>query len=193
MLILSKYQALVNEHIAVQEKLARRFAPEAKGANEFRHSLHQSNVERFKELAAALEEADKQLAAAPVVSAPSANPPVLTLSLNEIADLPEELRGELSESAIPDKLEMAILGVLEDRGGIASLDQILVGIYRKTAEITKRTTLTSRLYRMTSKNSVHTVPNKKGVYSLRKLSAEEAARLFGEDAPEGQQLPLNDD
>jgi len=191
--ILAKHQALVNEHIAVQEKLARRFGPESKGANEFRYSLHQSNVERFKELAAALEEADRQLDAAPPLSSQPSAPPVLTLSLSEIADLPEELRQELSESAIPDKLELAILGVLEERGGIASLDQILVGIFRKTAEVTKRTTLTSRLYRMTSKGSVHTVPNKKGVYSLRKLTAEEAARLFGEDAPDGQQLPLTDD
>ena len=191
--ILAKHQTLVNEHIAVQEKLARRFAPDSKGANEFRHSLHQSNVERFKELAAALEEADRQLDAAPSPATHASSPPVLTLSLSEIADLPEELRQELSESAIPDKLELGILGVLEERGGIASLDQILVGIFRKTAEVTKRTTLTSRLYRMTSKNSVHTVPNKKGVYSLRKLTAEEAARLFGEDAPDGQQLPLSDE
>lgn len=88
---------------------------------------------------------------------------------------------ELSESALPDRGETLLLHVINDRGGIATLDQVLVGLYRKTGEVMKRTTLTSKLYRMTQKGTVFVVPSKKGVYSTRRLSQEDVAAMFGED------------
>jgi hypothetical protein len=84
---------------------------------------------------------------------------------------------ELSVSSA-DKTEYAILNLMEKAGGIMSLDQIIVGLYRTTQEIHKRQTTTSRLYRMAGKNLVFSVPNKKGVYSLEPISEEEAAKLL---------------
>lgn len=188
MSILSKHFALVNEHIAVQEKLAKKFAPETRLFNEYRHSLHLSNVERFKILFSDLEAADKLLDSA--ASQPSVQTPVLTLSSDELEGLPPELLAELSDGAIPDKSESALLQALAARGGIASLDQILIDLFKKTGEVLKRTTLTSKLYRLTQKGILHPVPNKKGVYSTQKLTAEKAASLFGEDAAEGSQQSL---
>ena len=77
--------------------------------------------------------------------------------------------------------ETLLLHVINDRGGIATLDQVLVSLYRKTGEVMKRTTLTSKLYRMTQKGTVFVVPSKKGVYSTRRLSQEDVAAMFGED------------
>lgn len=92
----------------------------------------------------------------------------LTLSPQEIDGLPDELIEELSISKT-DKVEYAILNTLEELGGAASLDQLIVYIFRETGEIQKRTTLTNRLYRMAGKAVVHSVPDKKGVYSLQPL------------------------
>ncbi len=78
MSILAKHLALVNEHIAVQEKLAKKFAPGTRMFNEYRHSLHQSNLERFKVLLDDLAVADSTLDSAPAKSA--VQTPALTLS-----------------------------------------------------------------------------------------------------------------
>ena len=75
-------------------------------------------------------------------------------------------------------------------GGIASLDQILVGLYRNSGELWKRNTLTSKLYRMAQKGVVFQVPEKKGVYSTRRISEEDARRLFGLEGQEGTQQQL---
>jgi hypothetical protein len=72
--------------------------------------------------------------------------------------------------------------VIDEAGGVASLDQILVGHFRKTGEVMKRTTLTSRLYRMANKGLIFPLPNKKGVYSTSKFSDHEVAQLLGADS-----------
>jgi len=101
------------------------------------------------------------------------------------------LLSELSEGAIPDKGETVLLNILEARGGIASLDQILVSLYKKTGEVMKRTTVTSKLYRMVQKGTVFPVPIKKGIYSTSKLSDEDVSRLFGvEVSSDGTQPSL---
>jgi hypothetical protein len=86
------------------------------------------------------------------------------LSMKEIADLPQELKDELSVKV--DGPEFVVLEALEKFGGAASLDQILVAVFRKTNEIHKRTAMTNRLYRMVQKEEIYSVPGRKGVYSL---------------------------
>lgn len=188
MSILAQHLPFVNEHIAVQDKLAKKFAPGTKIFNEYRHSLHLSNLARFKALHEDLEAVDKMLDEAPARS--PVQTPVLTLKAEDLEGLPAELVGELSDGAIPDKGESVLLLVIDERGGIASLDQILIGIYRKTGEVMKRTTLTSKLYRLTQKGVLFALPTKKGAYSTRKLTSEDVARLFGEDPPEQTQESL---
>jgi len=100
----------------------------------------------------------------------------VALSWDEIEGLPEELLKELSLSD-SDRTEFNILSSVRELGGVASLDRLLVHIYRQSGEIMKRVALNQRLYRMTQKELLHGVPGKKGVYSIEPLSEEEAAEL----------------
>jgi hypothetical protein len=184
MSILAKHFSFVNEHIAVQEKLARKFAPTSRIFNEYRYTQHQSNTERFRALLADLEASDKALDQAPSPQEVQAS--ALLLDPVDLEGLPPELLEELSDGAVPDRSESLVRTILQQRGGVATLDQVLIGVYKATGEILKRNTLTSKLYRMAQKGQVFTIPNKKGVYSLRRLSDEECAKLFGD----GDQLSL---
>jgi hypothetical protein len=112
------------------------------------------------------------------VSVRPVGPVQLSLRLEDIDGLPEELIRELSITD-GDKAEFTIQALMHDHGGVMSLDQLLIGLYRKTGEIHKRSNLNARLYRMTKKNSLFDVPGRKGVYSVRPLSDDEARTLEG--------------
>lgn len=85
----------------------------------------------------------------------------LPRDLGNIHDLPEELLAELSV-AKTDELEDQLITVINAYGGEASLDQILVGLYRKFKVVQKRRFVQNKLYRM---EMVWSVPGKKGFYS----------------------------
>lgn len=86
--------------------------------------------------------------------------------LGNLSDLPEELRSQLV-SVQRDELEQAITDVVMDvYSGIATIDEIMVGLYRRTGEIHKRDALATKIYRMTKKELLISVPQKKGVYAL---------------------------
>jgi hypothetical protein len=71
-----------------------------------------------------------------------------------------------------DNLDFQILSLLEDAGGMMSLDQLLVGLYKSTGKVYKRQAITSQLYRMAHKGLTANVPEKKGVYALAQVSTE---------------------
>jgi Fic family protein len=83
--------------------------------------------------------------------------------LGNVSDLPEELRNQLQATKI-DELERQILDVLSSLEGIANLDEILVGLYRKFSVIQERQYLSNKLYRMAKAGHIITVKGKKGVY-----------------------------
>lgn len=88
--------------------------------------------------------------------------------IGDISDLPEELRKQLSTSKL-DEIEEQILGTMKNRyDGVASLDEIMVGLYRDYGYIVKeRRSLNGKLYRMKNKDVIESVPKKKGVYRIR--------------------------
>lgn len=92
--------------------------------------------------------------------------------IKELEGLPEELLNELSISDA-DKVEFTIQQIIDDNGGVISLDRLLVDMFKKTGKIYKRNALTSKLYRMSNKGMVFSVPNKKGVYSTSLIEGEE--------------------
>lgn len=178
MSILEKHIAFVNDQIAFQGKMIQKF-----DKNPFRKSLHEATQGKFRSLAADLAEADKVLdeaAVRPLSSPGQANSGRLKLALTpeDIEGLPDDVLKELSISDA-DKTEFAILGLMEEAGGIMSLDHLIIGLFKKTGEKHKRQTLTSRLYRMAQKEQVFSVPSRKGVYSSRQVSEEEAEKLTG--------------
>jgi len=175
MSILNKHLAFVNEQFTFHERMV-----EKVGAASFRGTLHKGTAEKFKGLAADLEEADKLLdAPQKTPQAPQARGPIqLSLSIEDVEGLPDELVKELSLSDA-DKLEFEIVNAIEEAGGVISLDRLLINVYKRTGEIHKRTYLTNRLARMAQKNVIYYVPGRKGVYSTEQLSSEDVVRLFG--------------
>ena len=87
----------------------------------------------------------------------SALPP----DLGNIHDLPQELLDELSVSKT-DEIEDQIVTVINAYDGEATLDQILVGLYRKFRVVQKRRFMQNKLYRM---SMVWSVPGRKGIYT----------------------------
>jgi len=85
----------------------------------------------------------------------------LPADLGNIHDLPPELLEELSV-AKTDELEDQLVTVIKAYGDEASLDQILVGLYRKFKVTQKRRFIQNKLYRM---DTIWSVSGKKGVYT----------------------------
>ena len=96
----------------------------------------------------------------------SALPP----DLGNIHDLPKELLEELSVSKT-DELEDQLVTVINAYGGEASLDQILVGLYRKFKVMQKRRFIQNKLYRMPM---VWSVDGRKGYYTTTEPAHSEA-------------------
>lgn len=112
----------------------------------------------------------------------------LPQDLGNLHDLPQELLGELSVSKT-DELEDQLFAVINSYGGQASLDQILVGLFRKFDVVQKRRFTQNKLYRMTKANVLWSVGGKKGVYSTTEpdepqTTISEAEEAFNDDANE---------
>jgi hypothetical protein len=99
----------------------------------------------------------------------------LEVSPKDLHDLPPELIAQLSISE-SDREEFQILNVMEEAGGTLSLDQLLIAVYRKSKEILERSKLNARLYRMTMKGTLFSVPSRKGVYSIYEYQQGEKSK-----------------
>lgn len=110
---------------------------------------------KFELHATSLESASAELVR--LYGLTSALPP----DLGNVHDLPPELLEELSISK-GDELDDQIVTVINSYGGEATLDQILVGLYRKFKVSQKRRFMQNKLYRMPM---VWSVDGRKGVYT----------------------------
>lgn len=95
-----------------------------------------------------------------------------SLSPEDIEGLPAELIEELNLSS-SDEAEFEIVNIIKKNGGVLSLDQLLIALYKETGEIHKRKLLVSKLYRMTTKGLIFNVPNKRAVYSASPIESED--------------------
>jgi hypothetical protein len=173
--ILSKHLDFVHR----QTDYHQRKAEELKKTQPALAKKHLASVGRFKALAGDLANCDRKVDDAEIALKPVRLLRTLNLQPGELDDLPEDLIKELS--ADNDRVEHVIFKIIDEAGGITSLDRIIIGLYRKTGEVHKRSATTSRLYRMSQKGFVFNVPGKKGVYSTKQLTDEDAAKLFAAD------------
>lgn len=90
----------------------------------------------------------------------------------DLVGLPEEVIKELNISE-SDRHEFFIMRIIEDLGGVASIDKIIIGAYRDSKEILERQKLNAKLYRMSAKGLIYSHPNKKGVYSTKEIREQE--------------------
>lgn len=145
-------------------------------SNQYRSKRHLETISNFRLIRNYVHEL-KSKADISSTSKKGDKPLTLALMPADLEDLPDELLEELSISSA-DKSEFYIASLIEEAGGIMSLDQIIVGVFRGTGEIVKRTTITAKLYRMINKGLIFSVPLKKGVYSCNEITEEEAENLF---------------
>lgn len=189
--ILKNLLPFVNEQITIQKKLVEKY-PE-----EWRKSLHSETEKKFASMADDIQTAiieyakleDEYLKLKEKYSlletlSDDGNFPekskntyqLLALNHEELANLPDDLLEELSESA-KDKTEVRILELIAENGGIISLDQLLVRLYNKFGEKFKRKELTTRLYKMVQAEVLYSTPGKKGVYSTSPIDIEKASKV----------------
>lgn len=166
---LERHIEFVNRQTEFHAGIAKRLADQG---DDRRAAKHTMISEQYRELSSFLEANANRL-----VNGNQTKIKRLNLTWDEVQDLPPEMIAELSVTD-GDKLEFDIIQVIEDAGGAASLDRILLELYRRTGEVTKRTWLNNRLYRMVQKEAIHSVPGKKGVYSLATMDDEEAKLLI---------------
>jgi len=183
---IARHLPFVNDQIEVHEKLSERY-----GLQPWRVERHQRSAATLKELARDIQDAQRALDdCARQTQTIGAAYKRMSLTLEDVEGLPPELMQELSISD-SDKLDFAIEAVINEASGVASLDKILIGLYKKTGEVHKRNNITSRLYRMRQKNTIFAVPSRSGFYSTKPLSDQDVKRLFGQD--ELEMLPDDDD
>ena len=85
-----------------------------------------------------------------------------------LSDLPEELLKQIPAVRVDD-LEREVIDLLRDKlEGVGSVDEILVGLYRKSGIIHERRRIAGKLYRMvnSSPQLLLTVEKRRGVYQL---------------------------
>ena len=93
------------------------------------------------------------------------SPGILALTPEDLEGLPQELLEEINVSDA-DRLHFTIRDVLEENGGRASLDQIIIGVYRKTGQILKRSRATNIVWRMSTKGLLFPLAGVKAAYTL---------------------------
>ena len=138
------------EHVESVKRVAAFFRDQAKDANPVWK-------EKFDRFAAQMEAAKDEMVR--LYGLTSALPP----DLGNVHDLPPELLEELSV-AKADELEDQLVTVINAYDGEATLDQVLVGLYRKFQVVQKRRFIQNKLYRM---DTVCSVEGKKGVYTTQ--------------------------
>jgi hypothetical protein len=85
----------------------------------------------------------------------------------DISDLPDELKSQLQAARVGE-LEQEIIAVLDELySGVANVDEILVGLYRRQDKIHPRQYIANKLYRMVASGQIESVPKKKGVYRTK--------------------------
>lgn len=92
----------------------------------------------------------------------------LGFRIGQFSDLPEQLKKELQISTKMDNFDSKVISVINTMyKGMATLDEVLVGLYRKLGIIKTRQYMTNRLYRMMQSGVLYSVKGKKGAYCTK--------------------------
>lgn len=95
-------------------------------------------------------------------------PDDLGTRFGNLADLPEELKKQIPATRL-DSLEQEILTVISGQlGGAATVDEVLVALFRHSGTVHERKKVAGKLYRMVSAKPplLVAVPKKRGVYRI---------------------------
>ena len=162
--------SFLHEQIAFHEKRAASLKD-----TEWRAKIHLETADKFRSVISHITDLLSQYQQQKAPKSPASAQ--LSLKLEDIEDLPEDLIKQLSISD-SDRVEFAITSLIEEAGGILSLDKILIGLYKRTGEIHKRSITNNRILRMIQRKELFSVPSKKGAYSTRELSPDEVDKII---------------
>jgi hypothetical protein len=182
--MIEKFIALVKRQIAYYEGQVTYFTPDHPRYKPDKLALYKKIAAELRELLDFLVELrDERMTSTQDTPARATTSPDRRISHSDLSDLPPELLAELSDAA---KGEIdPLIQIIDDRGGTASLDEILIDLYRKHKEIGKRNIISNRLYRLARRGLCWSVPGKKGVYSTSPYTVD-LATLPGEDEQEDE-------
>jgi hypothetical protein len=173
---IENYLGFVKEQVAVQQKLAKKYED-----SPFRKGQHLKTAKNFADLAEFLFDIqNKGTQDTAYLNRGDSPKKRIALTYEDVDGAPEDLLKELNLTEA-DKQDLLIEYLIAQAGGILSLDKIMVELYRRTREVPKRNTITSRLFRMATRGVIYNVPGKKGVYSTYEVSEEDAKKMFGAD------------
>jgi hypothetical protein len=171
---IDKYVGFVKDHVAIQQKLAKKYED-----TPYRKNQHLDSAKSLSDLADFLTEIQKKgTSDISYLNRGDSLPKRLHLTYEDIQDLSEENLKELNLTEA-DRQDLVVEHMIAQAGGIYSLDKIMVDLFRQTKEFPKRNTITSRLYRMVGKGMIYNVPGKKGVYSTYEMTEQDAKKMFG--------------
>lgn len=83
----------------------------------------------------------------------------------DLSDLPPEVLKELSFNR-PDEVGDIIKSLIADMGGEASIDQVLIGLWRQFGKKRKRCSVRLKLSQMVKAGTLIAVTGRKGVYAI---------------------------
>ena len=161
----TNFDSFVKSQLDYHRRSAERFK-----SDPIRNRKHSNIVARFEALHSFLlsipENQARKHGAPPVV------PKQGVMRIGSIDELPKELIDQLSITE-SDHLEFDIISVVDGFGGAASIDEILVGLWRKTQKVTERAFLSRKLYRMAQQEKIWPVQGRKGIYATTPVEVAE--------------------
>ncbi len=168
---MNPHKSEVSEHIALVNSQIQYHKYQAERSEEvFKQDKHVNLVKQFESLLEYLENTQGGKTNQGQNGMSGASRPTRSFlqpkkRIEEHADLPQELVSQLK--GIVTYKEKVILEVMRENDGVASIDEILIGIYHKTGEIKNRDNISRRLYNMGKrKGLISRVPKRRGVYQV---------------------------
>ncbi len=89
--------------------------------------------------------------------------------LTGIENLPAELVAQFKTQQVSDDEEIIISVINTMYEGAATIDEVLLGIYKSKGIIADRKKVSNKLYRLVKAGLLKTVPKKKGAYAMPHL------------------------
>lgn len=207
--IIERFEPFVKSQIEHQEFQAERHTLRGDNKRAQSYSKRASELKEFwQAISSALESADNTMLQTDLftqspdsfrtkhrpeqISVRNLDEAALRISPSDLQGLPDELIRELGISE-SERKDYRIVDIIDNFGGVASINNILVELYRQTLEVEKRTRLVSRLYRMQQKGLVYSSASRKGIYATSPLVDDNTANKTGQYEEEKVDIDDEDD
>lgn len=92
--------------------------------------------------------------------------------LGDLENMPDELKKQIGAGARGGK-DYAVIQVINDLyDGVANIDEIMVGLFRKHGFVEKKPNIANRIYRMVRDGKIYSAKDRRGFYTTKKKFSE---------------------